>query len=165
MITKYGATWRATHLAHLARSPPGAHLAHMPPGNQELPGHLAHLAGSPPGMRNAHLATGPPGASTWRKSHLAHLAVIQRSISCQDTREALVCTQMDFLRLHKRIYTRGAWRVCNPEYEIGNMDHGVWNTKCRVCRAGYGIEGSEYGLWSMELHRIRNMQGGVWNKG
>jgi len=74
MITKYGATWRETHLAHRARSLPGAHLAHMPPGNQELPGHLAHLADSPSGAKYAHLATAPPGASTWRMSHLAHLA-------------------------------------------------------------------------------------------
>ena len=164
MITEYGATWRATHLAHLARSPPGAHAtwksrATWPPG--PAGGQPTWHEKCPPGDRptwRLHLAKEPPGPP-------GHLAVIQRSISCQDTREAVVCTQEDLLRLHKRRNTRGAWRVCNLEYEIGNMDHGVWNTKCGVCRAGYGIEGSEYGPWSMELHRIWSMQGGVWNKG
>ena len=33
--------------------------------------------GSPPGVKHTHLANTPPGASTWRMDHLAHLATWQ----------------------------------------------------------------------------------------
>ena len=153
MITKYGATWRETHLAHRARSLPGAHLAHRPPGNQELPGHLAHLAGSPPGVKYAHLAIAPPGASTWRKSHLAHLATWRpyKGQSHVGTQEKLLC-------VHRRISCEYTGEYTHAEhggyggYGIWNREHGSWSLEHGVCRAGYGIEGSEYGLWTMELH-------------
>ena len=48
--------------------PPGAHLAQTLPGTPGAEAHLAHLARSSPG---AHLARMPTWRLTWRKPHLA----------------------------------------------------------------------------------------------